>query len=333
MKRDDIEQTVEKMIEAYRKFASFEFGGGGWTLEADSPRVQVLRVTNQHGVGHLRELAAALFESLSHYPERASRLVEVENIVDFNCGAGLNGVALALLAQASGDKPTVHFVDHAAEAVGVALELARQLQVHAVGHVVRKKIANDESESSDLAVLESAWLEPGLPTLSGSTHVFAGHALSCWIFDQSAGSANRQHILEAQNTAVLQSLASRLDPSANLFVGAVDVGSMYAHGIHFLTDRLNQNTSRELITTHRCYPPNESPGENRRGKYAAFAELGPALVPASTPGDDLVLWRTVDTDVVITATELAVLIGVFETCSGITDSTALDEVLSSLVMS
>lgn len=169
--------------------------------------------------------------------------------------------------------------------------------------------------------------------LVGSTLVFAGHALSCWAFDQSAGAANRQLILEGQNTAVLQSIASRLDSSASCFVGELDVGSAYAHRINFIIDRLSKNTPPELISTHRCFPPNASPGENRRGKYAAFAELGLALVSGLTSGDDLVLWPTLDTDVVITATELAALIGDVETRGGATDLTALDEVLSSLVMS
>jgi hypothetical protein len=283
-------------------------------------------------VGHLRELAAALAESLRNFPERTSRLGEVDNIIDLNCGAGLNGVALALLAQASGRNPIVHFVDHAGEAVNVAVELAQHLQVDAVSHIVRKKFANDEAESSDSAVLESVWLEPGFSPLTGSTLVFAGHALSCWTFNQSAGAANRQRILEAQNTAVLQTLASRLDPCASLYVGDVDVGSRYAHGIHFMTDRLN-DTARELITTHRCCPPNQSPGDNRRPKYAAFTELGPARVPATTPGDDLVLWPTLDNEIVVTANELAAVIGDVPPCSGTIDSNALDELLSSMAMS
>jgi len=291
-----------------------------------------LRMTNQHGVGHLRELAAALAESLRKFPERTSRMVEVDHIVDLNCGAGLNGVALALLAQASGRSPIVHFVDHAGEAVQFAVELAQHFHVHAVGHVVRKKFANDEDESSDSAVLESVWLEPGFSPLTGGTMAFAGHALSCWIFNQSAGAGNRQRILEAQNTAVLETLASRLDPCSSVYVGTVDVGSMYAHKITFMTDRLN-HTARELVTTHRCTPWNESPGDNRRPKYAAFAELGPARVPATTPGDDLVLWPTLDNEIVITTTELAAVIGDVQSFSGTIDSSALDEVLSSLVAS
>lgn len=333
MNSQNIQEAVERTTRLYRELARIEFGGGGWTLAADSNRLQVLRVTNQHGVGHLRELAAALAESFRNHPERASRLVEVDNIVDFNCGAGLNGVALALLAQASGRHPIVHFVDHSVAAVDFAIELARHSHVRGVGHVVRKKFANEEAESSDCAVLESAWLEPWFPPLTGSTLVFAGHALSCWIFDQSAGAANRQRILEAQNTAVLQALASRLDPCHPVFIGDVDVGSSYAHGIRFLTDRLKQTTSRELLTSHRCYPPNQSPGDNRRAKYAAFAELGPAEVPLSTAGDDLVLWPILDTEIVITTTELAALVGDVQSWSGTIDSTALDEVLSTLVMS
>lgn len=332
MEKEQIDNAVAKTLAAYRQIARIEFGGGGYTLDVDSPRIQVLRMTNQHGVGHLRELAAALVESLGKFPERTSRLGEVDNIVDFNCGAGLNGVALALLAQASGHNPILHFVDHAREAVNFAVELAQHFQVHAVGHVVRKKFANDEAESSDSAVLESTWLEPEVPPLTGSTIVFAGHALSCWVFNQSAGAANRQRILEAQNTAVLQTLASRLDPCASLYVGDVDVGSRFAYGINFMTDRLN-DTARELIFTHCCYPPNQSPGDNRRPKYAAFTELGPARVPATTPGDDLVLWPTLDNEIVITATELAAVMGDIQSCSGTIDSNALDEVLSSLVMS
>lgn len=333
MKHEHIDEATEKTVQAYRETAVIEFGGGGYTLDVDSPRIQVLRMTNQHGVGHLRELAAALSESLRHYPERTSRLAEVGNIIDLNCGAGLNGAALALLAQASGRNPIVHFVDHSVEAVAFAVELARHLRVRAVGHVVRKRFANDEAESSDSAVLESTWLEPEFAPLSGSTLVFAGHALSCWIFNQAAGAANRQHILEAQNTAVLQTLASGLDPCAPVFIGDVDVGSSYAHGIHFLTDRLKQSMAREQISSHRCYPPNQSPGDNRRTKYAAFAELGPAHVPESTPGDDLVLWPTLDTEIVMTTTELAAMVGDAQSCSGTIDSSPLDEVLSSLVMS
>jgi len=332
MNQEQIDEAVKKTLATYRQLARIEFGGGGYTLDVDSPRIQVLRMTNQHGMGHLRELAAALAESLRNFPERTSRLGEVDNIVDFNCGAGLNGVALALLAQASGRSPIVHFVDHAREAVDFAVELAQHFHVHAVGHVVRKKFTNDEAESSDSAVLESTWLEPEVPPLTGSTIVFAGHALSCWVFNQSAGAANRQRILEAQNTAVLQTLASRLDPCSSVYVGTVDVGSMYAHKITFMTDRLN-HTARELVTTHRCSPWNESPGDNRRPKYAAFAELGPARVPVTTPGDDLVLWPTLDNEIVIAASELAAVIGDVPPCSGTIDSNALDEVLSSLVMS
>jgi SAM-dependent methyltransferase len=333
MNSENIDEAVQKAIAAFRQIGRIEFGGGGYTLDVDSPRIQVLRITNSHGVGHLRELAAALNESLRHYPERTSRLAGVDNIIDLNCGAGLNGAALALLAQASGRNPIVHAVDHSVEAVAFAVELAQHLQVRAVGHVVRKKFANDEAESSDSAVLESTWLEPEFAPLSGSALVFAGHALSCWIFNQAPGAANRQRILEAQNTAVLQSLASQLDPCAPVFIGDVDVGSSRAHSIHFLTDRLKQSTAREQVNAYRCYPPNQSPGDNRRAKYAAFAELGPAHVPESTPGDDLVLWRTVDTEIVITATELAALVGDVQSCSGTIDSSPLDDVLSSLVMS
>jgi SAM-dependent methyltransferase len=333
MKQEDIEKAVEKTLHAFRESAVIEFGGGGYTLDVDSPRIQVLRMTNSHGVGHLHELAAALQESFRHHPERTSRLAEVDNIIDLNCGAGLNGAALALLAQAGGRNPIVHFVDHSAEAVAFAVELAQHLQVHAVGHLVRKRFVNNESESSDSAVLDSTWLEPEFAPLAGKTLVFAGHALSCWIFNKAAGAANRQEILEAQNTEVLRTLASRLDPCARVFIGVVDVGSSRAHGIHFLTDRLMQSTAREQITSHRCYPPNQSPGDNRRVKYAAFAELGPAHVPGSTPGDDLVLWPTLDTEIVVTTTELAALVGDAQSCSGTIDSSPLDEVLSSLVMS
>jgi len=333
MEKEQIDNAVAKTLAAYRQIARIEFGGGGYTLESDSPRIQVLRITNQHGRRAFKELEFALIESLRHFPERTSRMVEVAQIIDFNCGAGLNGIALALLAQASGRNPTVHFVDHAGEAVNFALELAQSVQVNAVGHVVRKKISGDDSEWSNCVVLESAWPEPEFAPFTGNTLIFAGHALSCWIFNRAEGAVNRQRILEGQNTAVLQALAGRLDPMSSCFVSCVDVGSMYAHGIHFITDRLKQTTPREVVTSHRCYPPNASPGDNRRGKYAAFTELGPARVPVSTPGDDLVLWPTLDTEIVITATELAAVIGDVPPCSGTIDSNALDEVLSSLVMS
>jgi hypothetical protein len=326
-----IDEAVQQVIRAYRAVARVDFGGGGWTLAPDSPRLQVLRVTNQHGVGHLRELAAALEDSARHYSDRTSRLVDVDNIVDLNAGAGLNGIALALLAQVTGRNPTVCFVDHSVEALNVALEVANLLGIHAVGHLVKKRIA--ESKSSDVAALESVWLEPEFPPLIGNTLVFAGHALSIWIFDRSVGAANRQRILEAQNTAVLHALASQLDPSAPCYVADIDVGTGYAHGVDFILNRLTQITPRAIATRHRCYPPNQTPGDNRRPKNAFFVELGPALVPASTPGDDLVWWPTLDTEIAVTATELAALIGDVQSCSGTVDSTPLDEVLSSLVMS
>ncbi|MBM4232059.1 MAG: hypothetical protein FJ184_15265 [Gammaproteobacteria bacterium] len=279
--------------------------GSGYTLQPQATRARVVAMTRAHGLNHLHELADGLAQLAAKDAELFERLVSSRNIVDLNCGAGLSGLLLAVLASEKA-AARVFFVDHSKAAVDFAVELAAHLGIAASGSVVEKNFvgAPPGEIPEHNGILTSATLSPAMPALVGPTTIVAGHALSCFKVNSPG---NRQSNLQLQNRLVLAQIDKALALDANLTLVDLDIAIYGLTMDDFAAmARAPENIAaqRPLGQSFTAFPGNRTPGKSDKVKYFAVQQL-----EALTCVDNLVAWPVGDVEILLSESEVEALLG------------------------
>jgi len=278
--------------------------GSGYTLQPQATRARVVAMTRAHGLNHLHELADGLAQLAAKDAELFERLVSSRNIVDLNCGAGLSGLLLAVLASEKA-AARVFFVDHSKAAVDFAVELAAHLGIAASGSVVEKNfVGAPHGELPDHSgMLTGATLSPAIPALVGSATIVAGHALSVNKF----GPGNRQSNLQLQNRLILAQIDHALARDANLTLVDLDIAT-YGLTMDDFAAMVrapgNSAGARPLGQSFTAFPSNRTPGKSGKIKYFAVQQLD-----ALTRVDTLVAWPVGDEEILLSESEVDAIVG------------------------
>jgi len=279
--------------------------GSGFTLHPQATRARVVAMTRAHGLCHLHELADGLAQLAAKNPELFARLVSSRNVIDLNCGAGLSGLLLAVLASETTGCRAV-FVDHSKAAVDFAVELAEHLGIAASGSVVEKQIVGAPSGEipEHNGVLTSAILDPAPPNLEGPTTIVAGHALSCFKVNSPG---NRQSNLQLQNKLVLAQIDQALARDADLTLVDLDIaiyGLTMDEFAAMVRASGNSAAARPLGQSFTAFPSNRTPGKSDKIKYFAVQQL-----EALTRVDNLVAWPVGDVEILLSESEVDAIVG------------------------
>lgn len=299
-----IEGAALRVERGFRDIAGTA-AGSGYTLQPQSTRANVVAMTRAHGLNHLYEMADGLAQLAAKDAELFARLIASRNVVDLNCGAGLSGLLLAVLASETASC-RVFFVDHAAAAVDFAIELATQLGIAASGSVVAKHIvgAPPGEIPEHNGILTSATLSPAMPNLEGPTTIVAGHALSCFKVNSPG---NRQSNLQLQNRLVLAQIDQALARDADLTLVDLDIATYGLKMDDFaamVRAPGNSAATRPLGKSFTAYPGNQTPGKSGKIKYFAVKQL-----EALTCVDNLVAWPVGDFEILLSESEVEALLG------------------------
>jgi hypothetical protein len=306
-------KTIQTIREAvFRVETAFEEicgigAGSGFTLQPTATRANVVAMTQVHGIVHLREMADGLSQLAARDPGLFDAITATRNITELNCGAGLGGLLVALLATEAGPPPSLIFIDHAPAAVHFAVELAGKLGLKATGAVVEKEFAGvAPGEVPDHnGNLLSATLQPALPQLFGPSTVVAGHALSVNNF----APGNRKANLALQNRLALAQVDAALDPAESVVLLQLDIAHRMAATMPdfagLICAKGNASTHRRTSAVFEASPANRTPGREGRRKYFATLRLAP--LPSL---ENLVAWAVGDGELLLTEFEVEALIGV-----------------------
>lgn len=300
----NIMQAAEQVERAFREISGTA-SGSGFTLQPHATRQNVVAMTATYGLSHLHELADGLARLKAQDEKLFAQLIGSRNVIDLNCGAGLSGLLIALLAGREATSPTLVFVDHAKAAVDFAVELAARLGVKASGVVVVKEfVGAPMGELPDHSgLLASAVLMPAIPQLSGATTIVAGHALSCHQF----APGNRQANLNLQNRLVLAQVDQALARGSDLFLLDVDIAANGLTMVDFVAmvrASGNSSATRPAGKVFSAWPSNRTPGKEGRKKYFAVQQL--EALPCV---DNLVAWGFGDFEILLAESEVQALIG------------------------
>jgi hypothetical protein len=303
-KKTLVEKTVARLESGFFEISGVA-AGSGFTLQPSATRANVVAMTQTHGLCHLRELADGIVTLSEQEPDLFAQLVASQEVVDLNCGGGLSGLLVAMLAATEGQAPHIFFIDHAKSAVDFAVDLAARLGIEAAGLVVSKQFLNAPTgELPDHnGLLVSAKLVPAMPQLSGATTIVAGHALSCHVFELG----NRQDNLDLQNKTVLAQIDEVTDRRAGLLLVDVDIaffGRDMDDFVTMLRASANSSSHRPVGKYFGARPENRTPGKKGKFKYFAAQQLD--AIPSS---ENLVVWAVGDGDLLLTESEVEALIG------------------------
>lgn len=299
-----IEEAALRVERGFRDIAGTA-AGNGYTLQPQATRANVVAMTQTHGLCHLHELADGLAQLAAKDPKLFARLVSSRNVVDLNCGAGLSGLLLAVLASEKAACRVV-FIDHAKAAVDFAVELATQLGLAASGSVVEKLIVGAPSGEipEHNGMLTSAILQPAPPNLEGATTIVAGHALSCFKVNNPG---NRQSNLQLQNRLVLAQLDQALACDAALTLVDLDI-AIYGLTMDDFAAMVRAPGNRSLARPggkiFTAWPSNQTPGKTGRCKYFAVQQL-----EALHRVDNLVAWAVGDVEILLSESEVDAIVG------------------------
>jgi len=278
--------------------------GSGFTLHPQATRARVVAMTRAHGLNHLHEMADGLAQVAAKDAELFARLVATRNVVDLNCGAGLSGLLLAVLASEKA-AARVFFVDHSQAAVDFAVELAEHLNIAGSGSVVEKNfVGAPHGELPDhTGMLTSATLCPAMPNLEGPTTIVAGHAISVNKF----APGNRQANLQLQNRLVLAQIDQTLARDADLTLVDLDI-AIYGLTIDDFAAMLrapgNSAAARPPGQSFTAFPSNRTPGKSGKIKYFAVQQL-----EALRRIDNLVAWPVDDVEILLSESEVDAIVG------------------------
>lgn len=326
---EEIEGAVDRVAGALTGLTGFAVGGRAWTLAPNGGRGDVVRMTRRYGVQHLFELRDVLSELARRRPELLGRLLHNPGvIIDLNAGAGLNSLALALIAKSKGVKLVVRFIEHAPAALEFALELAEAVGVDASGHLVTKNFADAGGQDPEgMSTLTNAHLAPPVPAITGPVLIFAGHAINCFKFGDEPHRERRQLNLEAQNSIILRRLAAELDPAAAALLMQVDVGASSAWRVDWLADQIDTVAPRARQVSEHFRVTNRSGREGALSKYAALVELAPITTSVGAQAENLILFPAMYEDIFVTADELDALLGNPQPAMSLCDTEELDLLL------